>query len=373
MELFIFDINLNRLGIIDDYKKLSIRHNYFDHSKLELTIDATPKIIELLKTDEDRIFVSRERINEGYFIETFEYLDEKKSEISILAYSSSILLNRRTVPRQQTYSGNIEDAFKYFVTQNCISPVNQNRKMKNLINSSNNGVNIIVNESLNGGLLDEGLWELCKKHDVSYRVLLDHKNKKFLFDVFQGVDRSTEQELNDQVIFAKEFDNVISQSYVDDKSNFKNVAIVAGEGEGYDRVLLTINDEASGYDRREVFIDARDLQRTSQTENEDGSTTETIMPEDEYNVLLEERGKSKLTDYERVQSFETDIDTQSQFLYRRDYELGDKVSIKNTQLSVIMHTRMIIIEEVYERKGYELRTEFGSAVPTLIDKLKRVK
>ena len=67
---------------------------------------------------------------------------------------------------------------------------------------------------------------------------------------------------------------------------WRNYAYVAGEGEGSARIVEIV-DQTSGGERRELYVDARDISR--------GSLTET-----QYRALLAARGASKLADHRRV-------------------------------------------------------------------------
>lgn len=363
MELYVFDFNFNRVGIVDDYVEIEFEHNYEKHSELILTVEASSRNAALLLDDSKELILTKSTdIHRGYVINTSQFDDGDGSRIEIIATSLSVLMSRRIIERQQHYSGNVEDVIKAFVNANAVNPANHNRIMPNLALGVNQGIYIEADEAYTDKYLDIALWEICNKYDMSYEILMDHDNKKFVFSTFQGVDRTTEQSINDHVIFSKEFDNVTRQSYVDDKSGYKNMAYVAGEGEGDNRTIIKLNDNLTGYERREVFFDARDLQ---------SEADDTTIPPSEYDTLLESRGEARLAEYQRVRSFESDIDLHSQFIFNKDYFLGDKVTNRDDGLGIVMHSRVVVARETYNRAGYDLKIEFGSSIPTLIDKLKR--
>lgn len=364
MELFVFNFAFERIGIIDSYQSLGFEINYKKHSELDITVDATPENIDYFLNNSDDVILTKENdTSRGYIVDVAKYTDEKKSTIEVFCKSLGYLLNRRIIDGQQTYSGTVEDALRYFVDKNAINPINPNRKIINLILGNKNGFTTSTTEAYANKYLDESLWEICIKYDLAYDILMDTANKQFRFVVWQGVDRSTEQAQRDAVVFSKEFDNVLSQNYVDDKSDYRNVCIIAGEGEGTARTYLVVNDSINGFNRREMFVDARDLQ----TENED----ETTIPQAEYEAMLRERANTKLAETERVRTFETDVDYNSQFIYGADYYCGDKVTIKNDEIGAIIHTRIVTATEKYSKEGFELNIEFGSNVPSLIDRLKK--
>ncbi|QOY37039.1 siphovirus ReqiPepy6 Gp37-like family protein [Anaerobacillus isosaccharinicus] len=365
MELYVFDRNLNRLGMIDDFIQLKVEPHYRKMGQLNMIVDGEKDNLDLLQ--KGRILAKADDLQHGYLILTRDYLDEKSSELVIIAPSINTLLSRRLLYGQQSFSGQIENVMKSFVLVNAVNPINPNRKIPNLFISNNTNISINTEEGGTGKQLDEFLYGVANKHDVSWSILMDVQNKRFIFDVWQGTDRSAEQSINPRVIFSKDRENVLRQNYIESDSDYKNVALVAGEGEGADRTYITVNDEVSGWDRVELFVDARDLQSTYRSE--DGE--EIAMPIGEYQELVKQRGKSKLAEHPRIVTFESDIDLYANGVYGQDYFLGDKVSVVNEDLGIIMHTRITSAIEITDRQGTSLQVGFGSNIPTLLDKLKR--
>lgn len=356
------------MGIIDDYTDLDFTLRYHNHSMLAAIIDASKDNIRHFFTNELRIITKSTDTKRGYIVESVEFRDERKTEILIMAKSLSIMTSWRIVEGQQLFTGSVESILKSFVSANAINPAKPNRKIPNLVLAPNAGINIIAEEAYNNKMLDEALWEICIKHDISFEVLMNHTTKKFEFVVFQGADRSTEQTANPHIIFSKAFDNVLTQSYVDDMSNYKSTAYVAGEGEGDERTVLRLNDNLVGFNRREIFFDARDLQSNYKNENEE----EVTLSPTEYEKILTERGFNRLSEYPRIQTFKSDNDSSSQFVFGEDYFLGDKTTSRNDEVGLVMHARVVVVKENYNENGYSSQIEFGTAVPTIIDKIKKV-
>lgn len=365
MELNIFHMDtFERLGIIDEFQLLEITTNYKKHSELELLVSATEENIDYFIANNDDIFltVGIGKVR-GYLIESVKYTDEKKTTLEVYCKSLSSMLGWRQIDVQQTYRGNVEQVIRSFVNANAVTPTNINRKIDNLILGNLSGITETTEESYSNKELGESLWEICLKFDIAYEIFADITNKMFEFVVWKGTDRSTNQTIRDAVIFSKEFDNVLSQNYTDDKSDYRNTVIIAGEGDGVARTYLVVGNENKGRKRREMFVDARDLQSSE--------SDQTKMSQTAYEALLIERAKNKQVEYERVQSFETDIVYDSQFTFGSDYFMGDLITIRNDEISVALHTRIVTAKEKYSKKGYELSTEFGSNVPTLLTKIKK--
>ena len=190
------------------------------------------------------------------------------------------------------------------------------------------------------------------------RTLIDLQNKEMLFDVYQGLDRTAGQSENAPAIFSKEFENILHQEYTDSLNNYRTIALVAGEGEGSGRKLVTVGG-GTGFDRYELFIDARDLQQEDMTN-------------EEYEAVLTDRGQSKLAEMKEIQTFESKININSNLKYKEDFNLGDIVTCTSKKWGITIDTRITEVEEIYEETGFDVNITFGNSIPTLIDKIKQV-
>lgn len=366
MDFYVFDLDFNFHGIIDDYVNIPVTRNYEKKTSFTIEVAPTDKNLQLLK--KNRLIAKQTDIEHAFIIETIEFNDGKDSSLSATVFSLHHLLQKRAIIDQQTFYGKVGQVLSQFVEANAVNPANPNRKIPSLVIDSNNAyIGPSVAESRTSGQLDDVLFEIAIKFGVSWDILFDYENKQFVFKVWQGKDRSEQQSINPRVVFAKEFDNVIGQNYIDSENGYKNVAIVAGEGEGVDRKRVIVNDELSGFERNELFVDARDLQSTYYDEN----NQEVTIPESEYLNILRERGKSKLAELEPIEILDSQIDIVSSFKYEEDFYLGDIVSVKNTRLGIVAHTRIVEVIETFSKEGRTLVADFGSSKPTLIDKLKR--
>lgn len=363
IELYVFNLQFEPVGEISAYKSLEIERNYDKVSKLILRIASSSEVNELLK--HDNILTTQDNPNYGYIIEHFDYTDEDETEIEIHAYSLNYMLSWRSIDIQRRYSGNVEDLIKYFILMNVITPDNPNRILPNLRLAANSGINIEDESTKTGGEVIGHVFEICNKHEMSIDILLNHKDKKFDVYTWQGVDRCTQQTINPHVIFSKEYDNIINQKYIHNKVDYRNTAIVAGEGEGIERKQVVTNDHLSGFNRRELYVDARDLQ----SEYSDDDDNKKTMTPAEYEDALKIRGDEKLSDYQIIETFESEVDMYSQFTYGIDYKLGDRVSVRNDEIQRIMHPRVISATLTSNKEGVTLGINFGSNIPTILEKI----
>ena len=365
IDLYVFDLDFNRIGEVSEYIRLEVERNYSKVSQLNLRADAKKENIELLK--EGNILTTMDNPHYGYYIDVFQYVDERRSEIEIIAYSLNYFLTWRIIEGQQRFTGEVENVIKSFINKNAIAPSNPKRIIPRLKLTGNSGIEATADSTATGTELLEHCFDICKAHNMTIDILMNHEDKTFEVYTWEGVDRSAQQSDNYHVIFSKEFDNVIRQDYVRSATDYKTTAIVVGEGEGNDRKVVVVNDGSAGFNRRELFVDARDLQSTYR----DDEGEEKTLPPAEYQNSLAQRGLENLSDYQFIETFESEVDMYSQFIYGQDYGLGDVVSIRNDELNRILHTRVDSATlTIDENKVQSLSVAFGNNIPTIQDKIK---
>lgn len=76
-----------------------------------------------------------------------------------------------------------------------------------------------------------------------------------------------------------------------------------------------------------------------------------------YSVYLLTRGYEKLAEYGSVVSFEGSVSPDVTFVYKQDYFLGDKVSVKN-EYGIEAVARIVEVIEVYDENGYNVSPRF---------------
>lgn len=255
------------------------------------------------------------------------------------------------------------------VNQNCVNPTNIKRKIPYLECAEDKQLGGKMSVQKTGGDVYDSLTTIAGSKDLGFNVLFRPKEKKLIFEVVAGVDRTIEQSIVDPVEFSTDLEDILSSSYYTNDQDEKNVAFVQGEGDGASRVSqISGNNELEGFDRKELYVDARDLQ--SETVNEDGSTT-SLTP-DEYKAALVNRGDDKLSECEVTETFEAQIRVfgDVQYEFGKDYQKGDKVTVRDRQLNVVVSARITEVEEDFDDE-YALVLTFGYSYPTIMQKVKQ--
>jgi hypothetical protein len=255
------------------------------------------------------------------------------------------------------------------VNQNCVNPTNVSRKIPYLECAEDKQLGGKMSIQKTGGEAYDALTTIASSKDLGFNMLFRPKEKKFIFEVVAGVDRTIEQSEVDPVEFSTDLEDILSSSYYTNNQDEKSIALVMGEEEGASRKSKISGDNtAKGFSRRELYVDARDIQ--SESVNEDGTTT-TLTPE-EYDAALVNRGDDKLTECKTTETFEAQIRVfgDVQYEFGKDYQKGDKVTVRDKQLGVVVSARITEVEEDFDDE-YALVLTFGYSYPTIMQKVKQ--
>ena len=185
--------------------------------------------------------------------------------------------------------------------------------------------------------LQEYFETIAQACDYGFRMRHDAANKKLLFEIYQGED-----DVNAK--FSTNYGNITNIGYERSTVDYKNVAVVAGEGEGDDRVTVYAGaTDTTGADRREMYVDARSEQK------EDDET------DAEYKESLVATGEEKLLEQLETESISFTIDDDS-------VSLGDVVSCYLPEIGINLQARVSVIEEVYQDNTMERNITIGTPV-----------
>jgi len=373
VELYVLSRDLKLKGIIDTFTSLRWIRRYHKSGEFELHCALNSDTLNLLQREN---IICKKGDDEAGYIETRRLrIDSTGQELlEIKGKFLTSYLRRRINWGQLIFNGKTEELMRKLVNDNCISPTN--RVLPNLILGSLKNFDDTIQYQDSYGNILSCLESISNTSNLGFKNTLDMENQKIIFNVYKGVDRTVDNGVIAPCVFSRDFENLLEQEYFDGLNNYKNTALIAGTGEGADRKLTAI-EQGQGLNRYELYVDARDLQSTKQVEktDEDGNkTTEDVpMSDNEYMPLLLQRGNEKLAECYEVQTFDSKINTQGNNTYKKDFDVGDIVTVVDKQWGIKINARITEIEEIYEAKGLGVNVIFGNNIPTLIDKIKAVK
>ena len=339
----IMDTSFNRLAVIDYYISLIWTTRYYASGDFELVVDVNPTTIGLFRQD---YYVVRDDDENVGIIEHIQ-IQRNEDGQQILIVSGRFLdsiLARRIIGQQTTVSGTISTCISALITQNVISPDIDDRAIDNFTLGSYN-ISQTMNAQYTGKNLLETISDICETYGIGYKVTLNALHQ-FVFTLYEGADRTYDQNVNTWVIFSDKYDNLLSSEYEENYQEVINAVLVAGEGEGSDRKTLWVSDGSTGLDRRESYKDQRNLQ------SDGGEITE-----EEYEALLAEAGEESLTKY--IAAFTGTVYFDG-IKYKEDVNIGDLCVIENANWGIYINSRLVeVIESVSESGEYSIVPTFG--------------
>lgn len=345
MEFNILNKNLEWIGIVDQYKSAIWTPRYWNAGDFEIYAEATRENLSILQKD---YYVARPDDDMVCIIQQINIVTDEEGGKYLIVTGESLqsLLKRRIIWQQTTLRGTVEKCIRKLIDENVINPSVSARKIPNFFMGQEKGFTEMVEMQVTGDNLFDVVSSLCQSYGYGFRITFD-ETRQFIFDLYKGENRSYSQDGNPYVVFSPDFDNVKSVDYISDKTEYKNVALVAGEGEGTYRKTTTVGT-ASGLDRYELYVDARDIS----TNDEEISLTD-------YNKLLEERGEENLAETAMKESFEGEVEASVNYTYKTDYFLGDIIQIEN-EFGIKASPRIVEIIECMDENGYSMTPTFDS-------------
>lgn len=383
MELYIFNKYLELKGILDTFISLRWIRRFHKSGEFQLNCMFDINTLNLLKPE--NIIYRKDDLEAGY-IETLQIkLNETGQEyLEIKGKFLTNYLNSRISWERIKFDGGLESLIRKLINDNIINPKNINRKISNLVLGDIKGFNENIKYSDSFGNILGQLEKISTTNNIGFRNILDIKTKKIIFDLYKGVNRTANNSSIAPCIFSREFENILNQEYVNSFNNYKNTTLIAGAGEGSAR-KITYMENGIGLDRHELYVDARDIsdkeEKTRMVEDRDlegniigehEETYEAEIPWDRYEPLLLQRGKEKLSECKKIETFNSKINIQSNNVYKKDYDLGDVVTIRDKKWNLMINERITEIEEIFDNNGKSVNVMFGNQIPSIIDKIKQV-
>ena len=365
MELYIFDKQLNFKGILESYSSFIWRRKYSKCGDFELHCSLSEKTLNLLQRG--NVIYKKDDEEAGYI--NYRNLKQDSQGKEVLVLKGKFLtgyLDKRIIWNRLNLNTTSELAIRELVNKNAIDPVNTVRKIGLMALGEVKNYTQETNIQTSYANLLETVEEIASVSELGIRTLLNIENKQMTFDIYEGLDRTANNGINPPAIFSQEFENILEQEYTDSLNDYRNTVLVAGEGEGSDRELVSL-ENGQGLDRYELYVDARDLQSTKTVNEED-----VPIPISEYRKMLEDRGFSKLSEHKEIETFDSKVNLNSNLVYKEDFDLGDIVTCVSKKWGITIDTRITEIEEVYEESGKQVNVVFGNEIPTLIDKIRQV-
>lgn len=337
MEIYFVDDNFERQAVLDVFTSLIWTKRYYTYGDFELYAPATAELTSLINTYP---YIARDDDDTLMIVENVEITTsaENGDYYIITGRSLESIIGRRIVWDQTTLNLQNPASGVYWLLENNICRyADEARKIPGFtVDESFTAVGELRTQITGTNLLD-AISTIAQKFGFGFKTTIQNGN--IVFSCYRGT--------RVEVTFSKEFDNIITSDYYRKTENYKNVALIAGEGEGAARRRTSVNSNTeSGMNRREIYVDARDI-----------SSNEGAIGDEEYLTLLATRGAEKLNECTNVTGFESEVEPNMTYYYKQDYNLGDIVTVDNGY-GVTATPRIIEIIESWSDTGYNVVPTF---------------
>lgn len=349
MKLFLLDTDFTAIAVLDTFTQFLWTDRYWECGDFEAEFVASDPLLKEITLDRYLYYSESDRL---MVIENIEYSSkfDQGSFVLIKGRSLESILDRRIVWGLKTFDTTVYSAVQTLINENFITPSDTARKIENMVfvTSEDSAVTTpTIETQYTGDNIYSIITDICKENKLGFKLTRSEEGD-LEFSLYAGVDRSYDQTTNSYVIFSPYFENIIDTTYTEDKTNFRNAALIGGEGEGSNRKYASIPGTETGIARREVFVDARGV-----SSNVNGST----MSNSKYQNLLIQKGNDKLKELKLDIEFDCEAAMTNTFKIGIDFNVGDVVNVQD-EYGHNKTSRIIEIIHSYNDEGYKMYPTF---------------
>lgn len=337
------------VDIIDSFKSLIETLNFFTTNTFNLKVPISNKVIQLLIPDTclliDGCF---------YYIDFVKNDEDDNGLLDVKGKSLGRKANGRIVKTNWNQTGKPgQIAFNLLDTY-----VVDSVEYLSLAPLPEISAESIRYQNSYGDVLEE-IVNLCETYEFGFK-----ETPVSIYEPSAVIEFYKVRDVSDLVELSIENENLLNESYENSNFDEATVAYVLGEGEGTDRKRVIVNDHLQGMDRKEIYVDARDLQQ-----NPDGGPA---LTDNEYRELLKRRGLSKLSERQRILQLNGTVNVNDKlYKFGKDYDLGDRISVKSEKFQMKYTAVLTSVQKTWDENGFHIDLIFGKESPTVFDILKR--
>ena len=349
------------LGIVERYQSMQWTRRLYEPGEFEMELPATPEHIDLLR--DGRLIIRDRADGDAGIIERIEL--EREPEGAMMTVSGRMLasaLERRVVLQEEALHGAAETVMLQLISDNCIHVDAQRQIPRMSIPATQGRGEVIDEQKAHGKSLLKVIESISEEQALGFRI----RFPSWEVEIVRGEDRSVDQTQNPWVILSVESETLVTASYAHDSAKSYNVATVymnlssVRVGDMQLESFTRVVGEASGLERREVYINAspKDAVVTVEAGDPDqggGTITTTDYAAGALNVGRQALARNSAEDVIDGQTSVSDA-----LRLRRDYDLGDIVTVESREWGIRQSARITETVEIYDREGERAEVAFGN-------------
>lgn len=368
---YILDPQYETLDIIDEYQSFiwTERYNAMGDFQLDVRPDSHtvkylkfPNYIQLMGSD---ILMCIERYQLSSDLEEGDLVTVTGSDLtSILAtrvvyYKLKFTSEAVVTAVNKIFDGNLKDSSK-------------KERILSFLHRGPDDLKRNLDRKYTGEFIGEdclsAIQTVCDTIDAGLKVIpmLEAPDPGFMeLILYDGTDRSDEQEDRPPVIFTPKYENIANTQYVEDQLPLANAALVIG-GE-HSNLTLMSDGSTTDTDPVDIFayvtkVDSlRDRNRVEVTVDASGQSTTNEkgvrLTRKQYAEALVKTANTELDKLKVNKTFTGQVDPYRQFIYRRDFFLGDICTIQDAY----GHSEKVRVAEIVHSEdvsGYVITPTF---------------
>ncbi len=350
-------------GIIDSVKSCIVTWNAYSFDTFQLRVPLDPKLFIYFANDN---ILS---IKDHYF-----YIDSVKfdsTQSNLVSVTGKSLFgkgkDRNIIATYSVLNKKPETIIYELVTKHLVSGAGTSRSFDYLsIQQPVDLKTTALNYQNSYGKISDEIASLAETNQICIREIPTNlENPASQIQLYKGLDLSG----NGGIEFSLDNEGLKSESIVRDNSDLSTTVYVYGEGEGKARKNVIIGGNLTGIERREHYVDARDLQQNTT----DDSGKDVKLSDAQYQSQLLQRGNQALAERIEVIQLSGEINFRNlNFQYGKDYEVGDTVRVTSQRFGITKSSVLTAMQETWDSDGgYHLDPTFDKDRVSLIKKLTR--
>lgn len=387
----VFNKYFERIDVLRKYTFMQYTDKFNGVGEFKINAILCDENLYLLN-EKEVFFVAFDRVTMGRIDKVVKDSDsEFEQTLEITGRMIKYKLQTSVVYKQQIYSGRTAEVVKQLVENNmCVGSVGSKRYINfefYIQGDRLSEMTQINNGQWTGGSVYDAVQPLLQQDNMGFEILPVITERYELgvqapitnirqwhFHIKLGEDRTrNNQRGNKPIVFSHSLSNLMRSTYEKDMKDYCNVAYVAGEGEGNDRTWIEVYQDgvkgtenewdAIGWLRDEMFVDARDLQRT--TDNK-------TYTDAEYKEMLTQRGKENLKDHIVFVSYDSTVTNENEkYKYGVDFKNGDFVTVVDNELGLTADVQITEVTKSREGSREILDITFGYRSIQMNERLRR--
>lgn len=324
-------------GNISSFESFIWTERYWDYGDFELVVPLNAKNVLLISLDD---YFKIQTSNTLMIVENIEYVSPLKDEggkFNITGRSLDSIIDRRILFKDFKKSIKPEAYILQIMNLSFKDEKGDPDRLIDYLSIENNTdedveTDPVSIDELQGTNISDIILPSLQNAELGFRIDFNQKDNTFSFEIFNGKDKT-------YIVFS-EYNLLLQEAKVyQSVQDFKTFVYVIGNDVD---AKINLEDRPSGINRRETYVSASDVN----------------LEDKGYRKELELRGRNELEERKKVITIEGQLMNLGRYRLRRDFDLGDIITIQNPYYRA--EARITEVIQSWDSEGYRIYPGFVS-------------